>query len=249
MPVMDEFKEERERIKTAPLGEKINYYVYYYKFHAIASVAIVVGIISLIYTIATNHETVFYATIINAYENESVSESYEQGFSEYVGISQDEYTFTFDSSMYLDYENQDTTFSTYLQKLVTLMAAGEIDVIVSDEDVFNQMYGNEMFMDLSTYLTEEELEQYAGDLYYIDYAVVEAYTIASDNMDYDYVMPEYDHRDYESMEDPVAVGIYIDSDNEFLDCYSFGDSEAIISVVTSTQSAYTALEYIKYVMQ
>lgn len=249
MPVMDEFKEERERIKSASFKEKASYYIYYYKFHVLGSIAALVLVISLIVTIVTNKDTALYVTIINAYEYEEVSESYETEFLENVDIDLEKYDVVIDSSIYLDYDNQDSTFSTYLQKVVTLIGAQSLEVMVSDSLVYENMYLNEMFIDLSTVLTEEEMERYVDDFYYVDYAVIEEYAIESDNANYEYEAPTYDHRDYESMEDPVAVGIYIDSDNEFLNCYAYGDSDAIISIVASTQHVDNALLYLKYVIE
>ncbi len=249
MPVMDEFKEERERIKSASLREKIGYYTYYYKFHALGVIVALAIIISVIHTIVTHKDTGIYVAITNSYGSETTSDDYEEEFANIQGLSADEYQLIYDTSLYLNYDNQDSIFMTTVQKLITLISSRQVDVFVSESMVYEQFYGNGMFMDLRNVLTPEEIEEYKSNFYYVDYAEMEAYDIAVDNGQLDYVLPEYDHRDPGSMKEPMPIGIYLDKDNEFLNNYQYRDTDVIISLVSSTDRVENGLAYLRYVLQ
>ena len=68
MPVMDEFKEEREKIKNAALKKKMQYYWYYYKYHLLAIAAAVVLVCAVIYTIVENQDIEIQTMIISGTE-------------------------------------------------------------------------------------------------------------------------------------------------------------------------------------
>ena len=65
MPVMDEFREEREALKHGTLKEKLSYFVYYYKWHVIVSVCAIAAVAVLASQILTRKDTAFYAAMVN----------------------------------------------------------------------------------------------------------------------------------------------------------------------------------------
>ena len=48
MAVMDEFKEEREALKNGTPKQKLAYFWYYYKWHVIISLVVIILIVSFV---------------------------------------------------------------------------------------------------------------------------------------------------------------------------------------------------------
>ena len=95
MPLMDEFKEEREALKQAPLNQKIKYYVYYYKWHALAVIAVLIIAFTWIRDVVTSKDAALYVALINAAALDD-AEQFDMAYTAYAGIDPDEYDVIFD---------------------------------------------------------------------------------------------------------------------------------------------------------
>ena len=65
MPLMDEFKEERESIKNKSKKEKLSYFWYYYKWWVILPIIILFIGGNLIHTIATKQKILLDGMFLN----------------------------------------------------------------------------------------------------------------------------------------------------------------------------------------
>lgn len=248
MPVMDEFREEREALKHGTLKEKISYFIYYYKWHVVIVLAVIGVGASMIYQAVTHKDTVFYAALINAFAVTD-TEEHIQGFADYAGIDRGAYDLMFDDSMNINLEtpSQDTIVSS--QKLMTYLAAGEIDVIISDGTVIDQYAYNDSFYDLREVLSPEQIERYEPYFFYMDLAVAEELHAAQEDPNYDYSQaPAHpDSADPGSMEKPVPVGIYLDGVESLNSTYYFtGNSSAVLAVAVTSPNRETAVRYIDF---
>ena len=152
MPVMDEFREEREALKHGTLKQKFRYFLDYYKWYVVAAVAIVGFAASMIYNMVTRKDMAFSVSLINAFDIGSGDE-YLASFAEYAGIDTEEFDIMADSSMQIDYTSANQNTAASIQKLMVLVAAGEIDALLSDEAVIEQYAYSETFYDLRDVLT------------------------------------------------------------------------------------------------
>ena len=157
MPVMDEFREEREALKHGTLKQKFRYFLDYYKWYVVAAVAIVGFAASMIYNMVTRKEMAFSVSLVNAFDI-GTGEEQLASFAEYAGIDTEEFDVMADSSMQIDYTSTDQNTAASLQKLMVLVAAGEIDALLSDEAVIEQYAYSETFYDLRDVLTAQQLE-------------------------------------------------------------------------------------------
>ena len=66
MPLMDEFKEEREEMKSRCFKDRWNYFWDYYKWHVVAGIIIVCVAITIIHGVLTRKETAFYVAMMNS---------------------------------------------------------------------------------------------------------------------------------------------------------------------------------------
>lgn len=252
MPVMDEFKEEREALKHGTLKEKFDYFLDYYKWYVIVAIIAVIFIGSLVYQQLTEKERAIFVAMLNVYELEA-SEEYPQRFAEYVGLNTDDYDIWFDTSMHMDSSDlaayDENTMAT-TQKLMVYIAAQEIDVLIANESTTNSYAYNETFYDLHSILSEEQYEKYEPYFYYMDQSIADARNAADFN-DEEYVsVPDYPSpRNPESMENPIPVGIYLDEAKGLKENYYFSDENVIFCVPANTQHLETALQYLDFIFQ
>ena len=250
MPVMDEFKEERAALKNGTLKEKLSYFMEYYKWHVVAAVAIIVFVVSMLHHLLTSKDSAFYAAFINSFPIES-SEEHVQGFAQYAGIDLNTYSVLIDDTLHLDFESPSQDSLASSQKLMAYLAASEIDVFLSNEAVIQQYAYNESFHDLRDILTQEQIDRYEPYFFYLDQTVADAVQNALANPDFD-----YDHTpdipnpwNPEAMDQPIPVGISLESAASLSEIYYFGeDGPAVIAVVTNSPHPETPIKYIEYLL-
>lgn len=250
MPVMDEFKEEREALKHGTLKEKFTYFLDYYKWHVVAAAAIIFMVVSLASQILSRKDTVFFAAMINGMELQSADE-YQKGFAEYAGLDIEANDIVFDTTMHIavdgaSYYDQNAVASG--QKLMVYLASSEIDVMVTDEATIEQYANNEILMDLRNLLTQEQISQYEPYFYYVDQAVVDEKNAAEDARDYSYVPVYPDPADPSAMAEPVPVGIYLDNSslNEY---YHYTGGRTVVGVAVNTSRPESASKFIDFALQ
>ena len=249
MPVMDEFKEEREALKHGTPKQKLAYFWDYYKWYVIGGAAAVAFIVSMIYQMVTRKETAFYALMLNGTEYNFMEDTSGNtaAFAEYTGIDEDKYQILYDTSVQIGTEAGDDYDSS--QKLMVYIAAGELDVMVSDADSLTKYAYRENFKDLRDFLSEEQLEKYQDSFYYIDNAVVKELDAANEAYDFDYV-PDYgDPHHPEEMEEPIPTGIFVNEDCPLLKDYFFRGEDVAVSVLINTERPELASCFIDFLMQ
>lgn len=251
MAVMDEFREEREAMKDRSFKERFAYFWDYYRWHVIIIGCISVALISIIYNIVTAKDIVLYAVFPNCFvQTEDDGAAYKQTFEEHLGIDTKKYEVYIDTSMYLsDISTYNENTYAAVQKIATYVAAGEIDVMVTDIDIFNYYAYLEYLADISTILTPEQLEKYADKIYYMDYAIVEEKQAAIDaNGEYTITYP--DPTRPEDMKTPIPIGIYMDeADPAFSENYRFTGGTPIYCVIANTDQIANVQSYLDYVME
>lgn len=251
MPVMDEFKEEREKIKNGSLQDKAKYFWCYYKYHTIAALCAIGLIILLIHDMVTQKDSAFFAALLNCVSlgGEDVTTPFIEDFTEYAGIDLNEYQVTVDSTMDLSTDAANELATSSSQRLLVYTSAGELDVIVGGEDVFPTQANQGMFYDLREILTEEQIARYESLFYYVDQAYIDLLD-SDESYDIDFVMPEAPDPDKpEEMEEPVPVGIYVTDCDRLTDVYYFSGDYAAIGVMINSSHVETSLQFIDYLFE
>lgn len=248
MPLMDEFREEREAIKKGTPKEKLNYFMDYYKWHVIVTVAIIVSVISLGYQIISRKDTAFCAALINGIELTSVEE-YIQSFAEYAGIDLEEYDVLLDTTMRIDLNNLDQITISSSEKLMAFIAAKNLDVLITDAQIMEQHANNDTFMDLRNFLSEEQYARYESNFYYIDQAVVDEKNAHYSNLDQNYVPVYPDPRNPDAMRDPIPVGIYLDDTSNLRNYYYYDEGDVIVGIVGNMERSENTSLFLDFILQ
>ena len=239
MPLMDEFKEERDLVKNRSFKEKMSYFWDYYKWHVIAGVVCVFIVFSLVHTILNRKDTAFYAALINMAEITSSTE-YKEEFARRGEVDLQKSTVYFDVDMHLDLSSMDDVTTQTSQKIMVYISGKELDVMLGDLEAINLYSYNGVLSDLRDFLTEEEYAKYEPYFYYMDRAVLEA---LEDDPTVDYPT---DPMDPETMKDPVPMAILLPETPKFDQIYAHAPNIYYAVIVNSgrPELSHLFLEYI-----
>lgn len=248
MPVMDEFKEEREALKNGTFQQKLSYFMDYYKWHVIVSVLALIFIISIVTQMINRKDSALYICMLNSFESNDTAE-YMQGLAEYAGIDLKKESIIFDTSMFIEQGQLDQSTMLSTQKFVTYLAAGELDTIITDFDSIAEYANDEYLCDMRDFLTPEQVEKYEQYFYYVDMAVIQKKLEARSNLDQEFIPDYQDPRHPEDMEQPTPVGLYLDGENALKSLFMFRSDEVIIGVFRNTQRGENVSRLIDFLMQ
>lgn len=253
MAVMDEFREEREAIKTAPLNKRIAYFWHYYKLPVILFVVVVVLIISYISAMNNSKEYLLNGIFLNCRsDSEYTKESMIQEYFENQGIDANEYDF--EVIMDLPYKVADGNSDYSVQNdnanqtILVYSEAGTLDFITGSYDVLMDIAYKGGFADLSEILTEEEYAVLEPYFLYLDMDVYDQRKAmlnkGSDASDIQ--IPDCTKK--ENMKDPVPV--IIDMNQSEILNKVYGDSSETLAVGISgnTDDLENTLDFIHYLM-
>lgn len=240
MPLMDEFKEERDEIKNRSFKERMSYFWDYYKWHVIGGICGVFLVVSLIHTFLTNKDTAYYSAFINMAET-IYSEDYQNDFAKLANIDLEKSALYFDSDMFLDFSAMDDATVQTTQKIMVHITAGDLDSIIGDLPAIDRYAYNDVLMDLRDFLTDEELKKYEKDFYYADRALLEE---AKQNPKLEYPA---DPTDPTSMKDPMPVAIRVNDCKKLSETYVFGENQYFAVIVNSKHQElnHLFLNYLK----
>ncbi len=245
-------EEQRNALKTMSPKQKLAYFWEYYKIHVLLLISGVAIVISIVSSIINAKDQVFYAMMLNAYGLDS--DYLSEDFAAFIGVDTEQYYCYVDAGSALQVNSYSQTDIGTLQKIMAYTQAGDLDVIVSDSDVFTQYSESEMFIDLRMLLSEAELATYTDHLYYVDMAVIAAESDAAPTDPPQLTEAEQaaaleSHRHPEAMKDPVPVGIFL---NEAAFIKSTGSyhpdysQPPVFGVVISTLQPKNAISFLEY---
>ena len=228
MPLMDEFKEEREEMKNRSFKEKAAYFWDYYKWHVIGTAIGIVIVASLLHSFLTRKEVAYYSMFINMVES-TYSQDYKKGFAEEAGINLKKQAVYFDADMLIDFQKMDEITATSLQKIMVYLAAGDLDSMLGNLETTNQYAYNGVFTDLREFLTKEEFEKYEPYFFYADKALIDS---SAGEITIGTKFPG-SPTDPSSMEDPIPVAIRLDQCTKLKESYAMGTDQYVAFLVNS----------------
>lgn len=253
--VRDEIREQQLKTKDMSFMGKLKYFWYYYKIHTIIAVAAIFLLGTLIHDITTAKDYNFYAIMLNS--QQLSQENMENAFAGYADLDTENYECLIDTSSFISMRAYSEHDIATAQKLIALVQTNDLDTLVMDSSVFYNYSLSELFADLRTVFTQEELSRYEDQLYYIDYAEVEAAdedTGFDEDSSYDpdaftteNILAEAEtHRHPENMEKPVPIGIYM-TDSPFAQkTNAYSQTVPVFGVVAATQRVDTVKKYLKF---
>lgn len=250
MAVMDEFKDERDEMKNAPLRKRLSYFWYYHKWYVIGGFVAFIIIAAFIHDLVTQKDIVMEAALLNTSVHLEDTEEYNDKLLTDIGIDKDKYALSMDTSLKISFGVMDEIAISSSEKLSAYVASSMLDTIISGDNVFSGYANAGIFSDLRNVLNDEEIKKYAPYFYYVDIEVVKQVQLAETEMDSS-LRPEIPNPARpELMADPIPVGIYIDNCSEFLDIYTFPDSEhVVLGVLSGAPHEDMTITFINYIFE
>lgn len=156
MPVIDDIKENNQKMKGKGLKANLQYFWDYYKIPTLAVIVVGLILFSLIKTTVTAKDNAFTAIMINAYEAPDA-----ESFAEYIEIDTEEAEVFFDTGYQMSSNPEGVDQSTYVnsQKIMAVISASAADVMVGDPAVIQNYMKGEIFADLRDYFDEETFKK------------------------------------------------------------------------------------------
>lgn len=156
---------ELKKLSGMTWKQRLGYVWDYYKPLMVAILVIIACIslgVEIYHNLQINH--IFQAYMVNANTYELDTESMIAEFAEYLGGIGADDEITIDATITYD-EDDNTEYGMASQmKLVTYGAAGEMDILIGDDALFDHYIQSDGLLDLREVLTEEELELWEDDL-------------------------------------------------------------------------------------
>jgi len=251
MPLMDEFKEEREALKNAGFKEKFEYFWDYYKTRTIIISMCVIFAIGFFYSMLTQKEEAIFVSMLNSVPgSEETISKFQDDFAAYAEIDTNKYNITYDTSISLSSSGLGQAVSNSVQRMTAYIASGRIDVIVGGSDLFAVEANQGIFADLRTILTEEQIAAYEPYFYYVDQAHIDMVNTAEHLLDITKELPEApDPTKPEEMEDPVPVGLFVSHLPKISDAYYFTGDYSALGVLVNAPHPETALQFVDFVFE
>lgn len=170
MPVMDEFKEEREKIKNAPLEAKWKYFCDYYLKWVIGGGFALAIVIAVIVTTLTHKDEMLYVSMPNFTALPAADVQLIEPFVQLNLENPKKQDITVDSNCHLlaDPEGQsaaDPDLSvryTYEdeQKVAMVLMVGQMDMMISGEDIIDRFASGEYVRPLTDVYSVAEVKEF-----------------------------------------------------------------------------------------
>lgn len=247
MTIRETIRAQQEAVKNRSAKEKLSYFWDYYGIKAICLLAAVILLLAFIINMATKKEYAYTGVFFGAIEQPQ-SDSYITGFAQAAQIDTECFDLTVQS--YLDIRMDDKiTDETYqaMQSFAAMVAAGMVDNIAADVDLFLYYSYIGYATDLRTVLTEQQLADLAPYLNYIDGELLRKQENSDSGLTFDYGDCP-DPKAPEAMTDPIPVGIDLAAATDaFHAAYRFGSDRPVLGICAGTEKPVNAGLFLQYV--
>lgn len=263
MSIHEEIKDQQKKLKDKDFKTRWNYFWDYYKIHVIIALIAIIAIVSTVRSIVNTKPNAIYAVLLNSGYDAS-RQDLEKGFIEYAGVDTSEYSCLIDVSSTFDQTSVDQMTLATSQKIMANVAAKEIDALGGDTATFAYYASQDVFTDLTTVFSAQELEAFGDDIFYIDGAYMDY--IASDEYQEQVLNGKFDQNNKyaviaqkamsegkfdiipkEEMERPIPIGVILKSSTTLKDAGAYqGDITPVIGIIGNTTRLDNAKALVEY---
>ncbi|WP_230398199.1 hypothetical protein [Novisyntrophococcus fermenticellae] len=160
---------EKQKLSEMSLTGKLAYIWTYYKPHMAAVVGIIAAVVIICQLVENSkYYTILNVSVINA-SMQSDSERVQEELLSRFGTGDKYEKVVFDSSFVMG-KDVETADYNMVMKFTTVVAAKDMDILITSPEFYEHYKKQDMFLDLSTLFTEEECSRYgiSGDTYRLD---------------------------------------------------------------------------------
>ncbi|RKM60073.1 hypothetical protein D6856_08290 [Butyrivibrio sp. XB500-5] len=265
MSIYEEIRDQQKKLKDKDFKTKWNYFWDYYKIHVIVGLIALIAIILTVRSFILTKPNAIYAVMLNS-GYEVSSQDLENGYMEYADVDRSEYSCLIDASSSFDQTHIDQMTLATSQKIMANVAAQEMDALGADVPTFAYYAAQDVFKDLRTVFSEDELKAFGDDIFYIDGAYMDY--IASDeyqkdimdgnyNKDNKYAViaheamteGKFDIIPKEEMERPIPIGIIMKDSNVLKNAGAYENSVPVVGIIGNTTRLDNTITFINYLYE
>ena len=244
MALADEIRKEKEKLKGASFRAKTRYFLDYYLERTLIAVAIMAVIALSLYFQMTAPETICTGVFLNCpLANTQKADALAEKYVTLRYPDSSDAVVTINTSLVYRLDDEQYISESYNtgQTLSAQIEAGALDFIVGDWKPMQVLAYAGLFTDLSTVLSEEQMERYEPYFLYIDRARQDAYQ----NMEWDQTGELGDlFNDPAKMEEPIPVFIDISHFGSIQDIYS--EETLVFAIAANTSNFEQALDFLSF---
>lgn len=221
MAMSDEVREQRMKLKDAPLKDKLFYYVGYYKWHAICLIVVSTVLIMSIYqTITGRRDKILYGVLIDA-NTTSEAQRLSKDVGELIHTDWIHQQVVMNVGVHFDAEtwDEETYYSSSL--LAALVQCEDLDFISAPETEFLHFAENGFFQELETCLPAD-IREWISDYYYY-------YTDEDGNT--------------------YPLGIHLDTCTKFEEYAIYEKHETILGIVHNSPNIENIVTFLNFIFE
>lgn len=166
--VNDEIKEQHRKILDSEgFKGRLTYFFYYYKWHVLISLVLIIFAVTFIYGRVTQKDTILQVIMVNGFPNIE-AETIMEDFNRNITMNPKKEQTLLDTSFYINTDSPTMFDEQNSEKLFVMSAAGVVDVVLANKDYFLTMAETGYLLDMSKILTDEQMQQYKDRFLYYD---------------------------------------------------------------------------------
>ena len=161
--------EQKAYLKDKPFKYKLQYFAQYYLLDVCIVLFFAAILVWIIVSIATHKDNACQIVVMNAAVHTG-DEDMAREFEQYAGIDTKDYQVTVDTGYYINFEGNDNTTYTNIQKFVAVVMAQDAEIALGDQPTLDYYADSGFFKDLNEVLTKEEIEALGDSIIYHTYS-------------------------------------------------------------------------------
>ncbi len=231
-----------KKMKGQPLKKQIEYIVTNFWLPIVVILVLIISAVSLAVHWATMKPTALSVCCVNIPSESGQLDGYLQDFAGAQGIDTQQYQLD-SRQMYLG-SDAEADYET-VQVFNAMLAAGDMDVLVSDYETLISCAYQELCADLSQTLTQEQMDTLAPHFLYIDMAFLKTIDPFSQE---EIQFP--DPAKPEQMERPVPVAIMLQPEWEFTQaCSPYAYKGFAVALFSNGKNAANGQAFLQYILE
>lgn len=268
MAMIDEIKKETAKMKDMTGKERWEYFWEYYKVHTIVAVCVIFFLVSFTKDVLTNKQPGLYFAMLNCDTTtlaEETTDTWSRDLEAITEMNTKKNVVEFDTALSLSPDQSSQFDYSTMSKLMALAGARTLDVMAANTANFEFYAQSDYFYNLEEVLPADLLEKVSPYLYYTDAAGFpkEAENLTMEQqtvVDTEKKSRTIDHHKPEDMEQPVAVGIFVEASEKLrssgaytylsdVDKYQGYPQEGVLGIAMSTDRMDMVLKALDYLFE
>lgn len=253
MKLREQLREELAILKALKGEERLQHLFRYYKWRILAILLCLVVLVSSVVNAVTKKDIVLSGILLNyaAEEPEGGLSKLTDDFFEQQAIDGKENTIEFITSLSYLQDNAEFATDSYMavENLTARISGKLLDFVVCDRYSMENLAYSEFFADLSTVLTEEQLDAYGSRLLYMDMAFLDKIKDIVENENYDEEIKVPDSTKPETMERPVPVFINISGSSYANALYPNAKKDIVLAIAINVPHPELIRDFVDFLMK